>query len=352
MAAGNELIYALPKKHDYGIGIIGAGGIVNAAHLPAYRKAGLNVVAICDINETAVGLTAKRWEISDYYTDYRKLLARTDIHIIDIAIPNEGRVEIVREAVATGKHVLIQKPFAYKHEQALEMVQLARAAGVKLAVNQNARFAPFYNVTKQIIDSGVLGELYLITHEMRINQDAVMGDTWFAKVPHFLIVDYDIHHIDLMRFWSGMTPERVFTSTTRMPGQNFASDMIALTTMEFANGLRGSLMTVDTTQSDDHFWRFTIEGTKGSLYGSIEDNYKFPKIKYSSKDKPDQWISPYIKGDWFSDAFYGTMFELMNAIQEDREPSISGKDNINTLNTMHSIIRSIEEKQVVAVMDC
>ncbi len=345
--SNSSLIYPKPPKTDYGIGIIGAGGIVNGAHLPAYRQAGLNIKAICDVNADAVQKTQERWGIPDGYTDYRQMIARKDIDIIDIAIPNDGRVAIVHEAVQAGKHILIQKPFAHHYEQAAEMVRLAEQAKVKLAVNQNARYAPFYRKTKEIIDSGALGTPYLITHEMRINQDAVMADTWFAKVPHFLLVDYEIHHIDLMRYWSGQTPERVYTSSTRMPGQKFQSDMIALTTMEFTSGLRASLMTVDTTQHDDHFWRFTIEGTKGSLYGKIAQGYTEPQIEYCSHDAPGNWIRPQIEGVWFPDAFYGTMFELMSSIQEEREPTLSGRDNLNTLKLLFRMIQSNEQKEWV-----
>lgn len=345
----DNILYPLPARHDYGIGIVGAGMIVNAAHLPGYRKAGLQVKALCDLNEDAARQTAQRYGVADYYTSYHPLIERRDIDIIDIAIPNEGRIEIVKAAAAAGKHILMQKPFAHRLEEALEMIAIAKAANVKLVVNQNGRYAPFYYAAKQIIDSGVLGEPYLMTHEMRINQDAYMADTWFARVPHFLTVDYDIHHIDLMRYWSGMTPERVFASSTKMPGQKFASDMTILTTMEFANGLRALLTTVDTTQNDEHFWRFSVEGTKGSLYGRIEDGYKLAKVEYYTKDNPGQWVRRSVSGDWFPDAFYGTMFELMNTINEDRESSLGGDDNVRTLKVMHSIIRSKDERTVVNV---
>ncbi|MBB6732753.1 Gfo/Idh/MocA family protein [Cohnella zeiphila] len=349
MSTANSLIYPLPCKHDYGIGIVGAGGIVNYAHLPAYRKAGLNIIGICDINENAVRNSAQKWEIPFSTTDYRELLKRNDIQIIDIAIPNEGRVDIVKEAVAAGKHILIQKPFAHQIEQAEEMVRSASEHGVRLAVNQNARFAPFYRKAKEIIDSGILGELYLMTHEMRINQDEALAGTWFAKVPNFLLVDYEIHHLDLMRFWSGSTPERVYTSGTRMPGQHIQSDMTVLTTMEFASGLRASLITVDTLQSNQAFWSFTVEGTKGSLYGRISHDYTVFELDYYTKDNPGQWTRVTPPGRWFVDAFYGSMFELMNAIQENREPSISGRDNLETLRLLHSMIRSTEKKMIVSV---
>lgn len=344
-----DLIYPLPQKHDYGIGIIGAGNIVNGAHLPAYRKAGLNVVAICDVREEAVNETAERWGIEHVYTDYRKLIERSDIQIIDIAIPNEGRIDIVKEAVAAGKHVLLQKPFAYKYEQGIQMVELAKQAGVKLAVNQNARYAPFYHLTRNILASGAIGELYFISHEMRLHQDTISKDHWISQIPeHFLLLDYEIHHIDLMRYWTGAMPSKVYASTSKMPGQNFLSDMIALVTMEFDSGLRASLTTIDTNQSDNNFWRFTAEGTNGSLRGYTMDGYRFPVVEYYRKDQ-EQWIKPSIKGSWFNDAFYGVMFEFMNAIQEDREPSIGGQDNLGTLKLLQSIIRSSESGEVIKI---
>lgn len=348
MPKGNQgIVYRRPVKSDYGIGIIGAGGIVNGAHLPAYRKAGLNVVAICDVKEDAVKSTANRWGIQNTYCEVEQLLARPDVDIVDIAIPNQGRVEIVEAAAVAGKHILIQKPFAYSYEEALHMVQMAEKCGVKLAVNQNARWAPFYRAVKEILDTGVLGTPYLITHEMRINQDATMGDTWFAKVPHFLLVDYEIHHIDLMRYWSKQSPSRVYVSATKMPGQNFESEMTALSILEFPDGARATLTTVDTAQSPDHFWRFSIEGSLGSLYGTIHRNYTNPCIQYFSNAQPKEWVRPVVEGDWFPDAFYGSMFELMNAIQEDREPSTSGRDNLETIKVLSGMIQSIEERRMI-----
>jgi predicted dehydrogenase len=345
---GSQLIYPLPLKHDYGIGIVGAGGIVQT-HLAAYRKAGLNVAAVCDIRQEAAEATAGRWGIANVYTDYRLMLERPDIQIIDVAIPNEGRVDIVKEAAACGKHVLIQKPFAHTLEQAREMVEAAEQGGIRLAVNQNARFAPFYDQAKQILDSGALGTPYFMTHEMRINQDTPKAGSWYSRMPHFLLTDYEIHHIDLMRHWSGKNPERVYVSTTPMPGQNFASDMTAVSILEFAGGLRASLTSVDTKQSDEYFFRFSIEGTKGSLYGAMKSGYKFPVLEYYTADRPGEWARPSLQGEWFPDAFYGTMFELMKAIQEEREPSNGGRDNLNTLQTLHAMIASSERRQVVTV---
>jgi predicted dehydrogenase len=350
MSGQPSLLYPLPPKHDYGIAIIGAGSIVQT-HLTAYRKAGLNVIGICDIRREAAEATAQKWGIAHVTTDYRTLLERPDVHIVDIAIPNEGRSEIVKAAAALGKHVLIQKPFAHSFEQAKEMIQAAERGGIRLAVNQNARFAPFYYKTKQILDLGYLGVPYLMTHEMRINQDRYKAGSWYSRMAHFLLTDYEIHHIDLMRYWSGQNPESVYVSTTRMPGQNFASDMTALSILEFPDGLRATLKSVDTTQSDEHFFHFSIEGTKGSLHGLMKTGYLFPTLEYYTADRPGEWVRVSLAGSWFPDAFYGTMFELMNAIQENREPSIAGKDNYHTMRTLHAMIASSEQRRVIALSE-
>jgi predicted dehydrogenase len=132
---GLDYGFRLPPKTDYGIGIIGCGSIVNHAHLPAYRKFGFKVVACCDIREEAARQTAERFGILKWFTDYRHLLDLPEVEIVDIAIHQQGRVEIVQAAAQAGKHILIQKPFAHDMENALAMVEVCEKFGVKLMVN-------------------------------------------------------------------------------------------------------------------------------------------------------------------------------------------------------------------------
>jgi predicted dehydrogenase len=83
------------------------------------------------------------------------------------------------------------------------------------------------------------------------------------------------------------------------------------------------------------------------LYGKISRGYTEPQIEYCSHDAPGNWVRPHILGAWFPDAFYGTMFELMSAIQEEREPTLSGRDNLNTLKLLFRMIQSNEQKEWV-----
>src|ERR1700733_5017904 len=125
----------LPRRLDRGIGIIGAGGIINYAHLPAYKKAGFRVAGITDQNREAAERTAKDHGIPKVYASIDELLADRDIEVVDIAIYPAGQLEIVERASRAGKHMLCQKPFSNEYAKAIRSVEAAEAAKVKIAVN-------------------------------------------------------------------------------------------------------------------------------------------------------------------------------------------------------------------------
>src|SRR5580700_12212172 len=102
----------LPQHLDHGIGIVGAGGIVNYAHLPAYKKAGFKVVGITDRNREQAERTAKQHGIAKAYGGVDDLLRDTDVEIVDIAVYPVEQFAIVEQATAAGKHLLCQKPLS------------------------------------------------------------------------------------------------------------------------------------------------------------------------------------------------------------------------------------------------
>ena len=96
----------LPQRMDRGIGIIGTGGIVNYAHMPAYKKAGFKVVGVTDRNREQAERTAKEHGIGKVYSTVDELLRQPEIEIVDIAVYPAEQVAIVEQATAAGKHLL------------------------------------------------------------------------------------------------------------------------------------------------------------------------------------------------------------------------------------------------------
>src|SRR5215470_10232639 len=105
----------LPKKLDRGIGIVGAGGIVNYAHLPAYKKAGFKVVGITDRDRERAERTAKEHAIPKVFGSVDELLTDEKVEIADIAVYPTEQATIVERGAGAGKHLLCQKPFAEEY---------------------------------------------------------------------------------------------------------------------------------------------------------------------------------------------------------------------------------------------
>lgn len=132
------------------IGIVGAGGIVAGAHLPGYRAAGYTVSAIADLRLDAAQKVADG-KIPHVFADPRALIECPEVDVIDVAIPEQGRAELWDALIAARKPVLLQKPLAYELEDAIALVERFEKAGIPLAVNQNARWAPPFRAAKSVL---------------------------------------------------------------------------------------------------------------------------------------------------------------------------------------------------------
>ena len=121
------------------IGIVGAGAIVREAHLPAYRKYGMEVGGVYDRVTSRASEVAREFGVPRVFDRLDDLLSDPRITVVDIATPPEVRMPLVLEALAAGKHVLSQKPFATSIGNARTMIRADDESHLKLAVNQNAR---------------------------------------------------------------------------------------------------------------------------------------------------------------------------------------------------------------------
>src|SRR6266704_1204427 len=132
----------LPRRKDWRIGILGSGFIVNDCHLVAYRKAGFNPVAIASRNVENAAKVAQRHGIGKVYPSYAALLDDRSIEVLDIAVPPNAQVPLIKEACARGtvKGILAQKPLGMNYAEAREAVEACERAGITLAVNQNMRY--------------------------------------------------------------------------------------------------------------------------------------------------------------------------------------------------------------------
>jgi predicted dehydrogenase len=340
----------MPQRLDHGIGIVGAGGIVNYAHLPAYRKAGFKVLGITDKNRERAERTAKQHEIPNVHGTVEELLRERAVEIVDVAVYPAEQVAIVEQATAVGKHLLCQKPFADEYAKAVRCVELAERAKVKIAVNQQMRWDAGIRCARLLINDGWLGTLTYATIQVHCKTDWSLWP-WIYQGNRVEIMFHSIHYIDSLRYLLG-EPAYVFTSGSRAPGETTTAETKTLTVWEYVSGLQALIDVCHTTWQDDRYAIFRFEGTEGVIKGTIGLMYNYPSgrpdtLEFMSKRNPRYWFTARLEGMWIPDAFIGPMASLMRAIEDGSEPETGGRDNLLTLQIVFAEYLSMAEKRAV-----
>src|SRR5438477_9447062 len=311
----------LPRRKDFRIGILGSGFIVSECHLVAYRKAGFNPVAIASRNRSHAAQIAQRHGISKVYDTCDQLLDDPSIEVLDIAVPPNAQLGLIKAACARKslKGILAQKPLGMNYAEALEAVSACEAAGITLAVNQNMRYDHSVRPAKTLLGAGTIGQPVFATIEMRGIPHFM---PWQEELGWLTLRIMSIHHLDTFRYWFG-DPEGIYCSVRTDPRTKVShTDGICTYILEYAKGLR--CVGIDDTWTGpakegcpaDVRIEWRIEGTKGLAIGDIgwcKDPYTSPStIRYATiGDK--EWHRPMWPESWFPDAFFGTMAQLLIA---------------------------------------
>jgi predicted dehydrogenase len=330
-----------PKHYRPAIGLIGCGGI-SAQHLNAYRNAGYRVTALCDRSERkAISRRDEFFPSAKIFTDYQELLAAEEIEVVDVTTHPADRVAIIEAALMAGKHVLSQKPFVTDLEIGERLVALAAAQNLKLAVNQNCRWAPHFSYIRQAILAGIIGEVTSFNFTLHWDHTWIIG-TQFEKIEQLILFDYGIHWFDLTASFLGERKAKsVFAAATHVVGQQAKPPLLAQAVIEFDGG-QASLFfngTVSFGQED----RTVVAGTKGTIISRGPSLSEQTVTLFTA----DGCAQPKLEGTWFREGFHGTMAELLCAIEEQRQPVNNARDNLRSLELCFAAIASSVNKTLI-----
>src|SRR5918994_41999 len=214
------------EQGEIGVGLIGYK-FMGRAHSNAYRQVASffevdpapRMAAICGRDEAGVREAADTLGWESYETDYRKLIARDDIDLVDIVTPGNTHREIVLTALEAGKHVLCEKPLANTLPEAREMVEAARHAGTVSMVCHNYRRVPAVQLAKRFIDEGRLGEVrhWRAVYLQDWLLDPAIPMTWRLRKETGgagPLADLGSHLVDLAHFLVGPIAEVIGTAET------------------------------------------------------------------------------------------------------------------------------------------
>lgn len=350
-----------PARADYGIGALGAGFIMRDVQLRAYADAGFDVVAITSRTPEIAREVAELRGIPKSYDTLAEMLRDQAVEILDIAVPPDKQLAMVRQAAEQGTHVkgiLAQKPLAVSYEEASEIVEICASHKLPLVVNQNMRYDQSIRALKTILNRGYLGAPVLATIEMRA---VPHWQSWLRDYQRLTLLNMSIHHIDCFRYLFG-DPESIFLSARKDPRTKFPhEDGICLYILEYADGLRATawddVWTGPRTESDDlnPYIKWRVEGTEGLAEGTIGwPNYpnRCPStLSFMTNRQPGTWFTPRWHEVWFPDAFSGPMADLMNAISSGAEPQTSGTDNLKTMAIIEAGYESLRQRRSIKISE-
>jgi predicted dehydrogenase len=368
---------------EIGVGLVGYK-FMGRAHSNAYRQVARffevdpvpRMRAICGRDEEAVkdAATALGWE--GYETDYRLLLERDDIGLVDVVTPGNTHHEIAIAALEAGKHVLCEKPLANSLEEAREMLEAARRAGAVNVVCFNYRRAPAVQLAKKLVGEGRLGEIrhWRAAYLQDFILDPELPLIWrFQKevAGSGALGDLGAHLIDLAHFLVGPITEVVGTAETfikerplegepssdgRQTGTVTVDDAAAFLA-RFENGAMGTFEVTRLAPGRKNRNSFEINGSKGSVAFDLE---RMNELELYFEDDPPEARGfrtvmvtepdhPYVGAWWppghilgYEHTFVHTVKDLLDGIGAGKSPAPTFEDGYRCQAVLDAVGRSAQ----------
>ncbi|MES2201301.1 MAG: Gfo/Idh/MocA family oxidoreductase [candidate division FCPU426 bacterium] len=313
--------------------IIGAGGIVSDAHLPAYQRMGFPVAGIFDLDEKKAQAVAARFGLPKAFESLEEAASQKDV-IFDVAVP-AAQIMQVLPALPDGSAVLIQKPMGRDLAEAKSILALCRKKGLKAAVNFQLRFAPNMMVVADLLKSGRLGSITDLELRVVIDQPWQLWD-FLRGIPRLEFLYHSIHYLDLIRSFLG-EPLGVYARGVGHPQMPEYADTRSSIILDYGNQLRCSLVMNHTHRQGAKYKasQMMLEGTQGAVVVSMGVNLAFPKGEADFLDlalENNPWERIPLRGSWFNEAFEGPMSNLQRFVSgEDPQLVSPVEDAIKTM---------------------
>jgi predicted dehydrogenase len=205
---------------------------------------------------------------------------------------------------------------------------------VRLAVNQNGRWAPHFSYVREAVRAGLLGEVAGVHCGVHWDHGWVRG-TAFEKIRDLILYDFAIHWFDfLTTVMSESRAQRVYASTARSATQAVTPPLLGQALIEYPHSQ--ATLTFDGHVPHGSWDRTLVTGSQG-IIRSAGVNLKTQHLEIITDEGV---VSPHLEGTWFPDGFHGTMGELLCSIEERREPSHSARNNLRSLELCFAAVAS------------
>jgi predicted dehydrogenase len=367
-------------KRPLRVGLVGYG-FMGRAHSNSYKRVGdffdleyrPVLQAVCGRDHTKLTQFAQRWGFESIETDWKTLLERPDIDVVDIATPNDTHAQIAVAAAEAGKMILCEKPLARTVAEGEQMVQAVERGRVANMVWYNYRRVPAITLAKQLIDEGRLGRVFhyrsKFLQDWTISADVPQGGAalWRldAKVAGSGVTgDLLAHCIDTAQWLNG--PIRTVSAMIetfikeRQHQQSGKREPVRIDDASafVARFENGSLATFEATRyarGHKALFTFEINGDNRSLAWDLEDLHRLEYFEYRDDSRLRGWRSihisegehPYMKHWWvpglqigYEHTFVHQLADFINGLSSNDAPSPTFRDALATEYVVDAVLKS------------
>lgn len=327
------------------VAILGAGSIVEHAHLPAWQKtAGARVVAIVDVRREAAERLAGMFDIPRVETDIRAVLDDPAIAAVDICLPHYLHAPVALECLRAGKHVLLEKPLAVTRADATTLVRAAEESGRLFMVAENWRYTPAFTLMHQIIQSGEIGRPLLLRGVMEfvIPQRLLANRSWRTQAEQAgggVILDSGIHAVSVAQWFMGEA-EAVAGFRARQSVAAIAPmEDTAVLAIQFPGGAVGSITFSWAAPHARSVHSFEVVGERGVVRGAQGD----PLVVVTADGQTrEHRVDP-------SSGFPEEMAHFVKCIQEECQPITTARVEAGSLAFVLAAYQSLREGRAVPI---
>lgn len=332
--------------------IIGCGRI-SPNHIAAAIENGLNIVAICDLDEEKMDETISKFNLPstvEKYTDYKKMLRSESLELIAICTESGNHGVIALDCIDSGHNLIIEKPIALSLEEADEIIKRSKEKNVKVSACHQNRFNKSIQKLREAVEEGRFGKLMHGTAHIRWNR----GEDYYKQAPWRGTWEQDggslmnqcIHNIDLLRWMMGDEIVEVVGMTDNLAHSFIEAEDLGLALVKFANGSYGVIegtTNIYPKNLEETLYIFGNQGTVkvGGKSVNIIEEWMFA----DQKDKADEVKAKYHENP---PSVYGfghnpLYADVIEAVQRDREPYVTAEDGRRALELVLAIYKSAAE---------
>ena len=292
------------------------------------------------------------------FDDLDELIDHPAVDAVDIATAVETHRDYALRAAASGKHVLCQKPLAPSFAEAVATVRGCEAAGIRLMVNENWRWRPWYRAARDLLDRGVIGQPFSLRLASRSAAAVATPDrppeSLFARQPFLrrmrplIVLELGPHHFDIVRFLFG-EPDDVYARTLKVtPVDHVAGEEVATALFGYPDRLAQVELSwasigypTDAVNPDV----LAIEGTEGSLFVDHDG-----QVRVSHRDGKEERIA-IDTTDAYRRSWRAALAHFAECLESGEQFETSGADNLHTLRLVFAAYDSAATQQAIPITD-